>query len=174
MTEFSLSKTFDASATFDEENEFDDKDALGQGEVLLEYLEQLGYRTIKSGSEKYCRKSIRQIIDRSDKLLCVILDVWFPENRPIQRFWLLETVARMPYFSYNSMLTLYEILGWWRKSSDLRKVHFAKNGTKYQHLLVMESLGGDRKWSDRFLGQRGVGVLLGTHHHMVDFAKVGV
>lgn len=27
--------------------------------------------------------------------LCVFLDVFF-ENRPIQRFWFLETVARMP------------------------------------------------------------------------------
>ena len=27
-----------------------------------------------------------------------MLDVIF-ENRPIQRFWFLETVARMPYFS---------------------------------------------------------------------------
>ncbi|CAI7851904.1 unnamed protein product, partial [Closterium sp. NIES-53] len=32
------------------------------------------------------------------KLLCWMLDVIF-YNRPIQRFWFLETVARMPYFS---------------------------------------------------------------------------
>ena len=155
LTEFSLSKTFDASATFDEENEFDDKDALGQGEVLLEYLEQLKLSNDKIWErEKYLPKVHSPwIIDWPYKLLCVILDLWFPENRPIQRFWLLETVARMPYFSYNSMLTLYEILGWWRKSSDLRKVHFAEEWNEYQHLLVMESLGGDRKWSDRFLGQ---------------------
>ena len=155
LTEFSLSKTYDASATFDEENEFDDKDALGQGEVLLEYLEQLKLSNDKIWErEKYLPKVHSPwIIDWPYKLLCVILDVWFPENRPIQRFWLLETVARMPYFSYNSMLTLYEILGWWRKSSDLRKVHFAEEWNEYQHLLVMESLGGDRKWSDRFLGQ---------------------
>ncbi|CAN0351988.1 unnamed protein product, partial [Ectocarpus sp. 13 AM-2016] len=36
-------------------------------------------------------------------------DVVF-EDRPIQRFWFLETVARMPYFSYLSMLFLYETL----------------------------------------------------------------
>jgi len=155
LTEFSLSKTFDASATFDEENEFDDKDALRQGEILLEYLEQLKLSNDKIWErEKYLPKVHSPwIIDWPYKLLCVILDVWFPENRPIQRFWLLETVARMPYFSYTSMLTLYEILGWWRKSSDLRKVHFAEEWNEYQHLLVMESLGGDRKWSDRFLGQ---------------------
>ena len=57
LTEFSLSKTFDASATFDEENEFDDKDALGQGEVLLEYLEQLKLSNDKIWErEKYLPK----------------------------------------------------------------------------------------------------------------------
>lgn len=45
--------------------------------------------------------------------LCVFLDAAF-DNRPIQRFWFLETVARMPYFSYITMLHLYESFGWWR------------------------------------------------------------
>ena len=45
--------------------------------------------------------------------LCVFLDIMYA-NRPIQRFWFLETVARMPYFSYITMLHLYESLGWWR------------------------------------------------------------
>merc|ERR1719321_1637849 len=44
------------------------------------------------------------------KGLCTFLDVVYKE-RPIQRFWFLETVARMPYFSYISMLHLYETLG---------------------------------------------------------------
>ena len=34
------------------------------------------------------------------------------EGRPIQRFWVLESVARVPYFAYISMLHLYESLGW--------------------------------------------------------------
>jgi len=85
--------------------------------------------------------------------LCVALDVLFDEKKPIQRFWFLETVARMPYFSYTSMLTLYEILGWWRRGSELRRVHFAEEWNEYHHLLIMESLGGDALWKDRFLGQ---------------------
>jgi ubiquinol oxidase len=85
--------------------------------------------------------------------LCVMLDKLFDETQPVQRFWFLETVARMPYFSYTSMLTFYEILGWWRRSSELRKVHFAEEWNEYHHLLVMESLGGDARWRDRFLGQ---------------------
>ena len=86
-------------------------------------------------------------------VLCYALDAAFPEDKPVQRFWFLETVARMPYFSYNTMLTLYELLGWWRRSSELQRVHFAEQWNEYQHLLVMESLGGDRAWRDRFLAQ---------------------
>eukprot|EP00210_Caulerpa_lentillifera_P000781 g756.t1 len=84
--------------------------------------------------------------------LCYLLDALF-NNRPLQRFWFLETVARMPYFSYISMLHLYESLGWWRQGSILRKVHFAEEWNELHHLQIMESLGGDQYWSDRFLGQ---------------------
>lgn len=31
----------------------------------------------------------------------------------------------MPYFSYVSMLHLYETLGWWRAGADLRKIQYA-------------------------------------------------
>lgn len=85
-------------------------------------------------------------------VLCWALDVVF-DRRPIQRFWFLETVARMPYFSYLSMLHLYESLGWWRIGADMKRVHFAEEHNEYHHLLIMESLGGDRQWSDRFLAQ---------------------
>ncbi|GFR44103.1 hypothetical protein Agub_g5265 [Astrephomene gubernaculifera] len=83
------------------------------------------------------------------KSLCVLLDVLF-NNRPIQRFWFLETVARMPYFSYISMLHLYESFGWWRAGAELRKIHFAEEWNELHHLQIMESLGGDQLWFDRF------------------------
>ncbi|CAM9677289.1 unnamed protein product [Ectocarpus sp. 12 AP-2014] len=86
------------------------------------------------------------------KALCWFLDVVF-EDRPIQRFWFLETVARMPYFSYLSMLFLYETLGWWSGAAEVRKVHFAEEYNEMQHLRIMESLGGDTRWSDRFLAR---------------------
>ena len=65
LTEFSLSKTYDASVTFDEENKLKEnveKDALEQGDGrLLEYLSVSSYRTIKSGSARnICRKSIHR------------------------------------------------------------------------------------------------------------------
>lgn len=68
-----------------------------------------------------------------------------------QRFWFLETVARMPYFAYISMLHLYESLGWWRGGAELRRVHFAEEWNELHHLQIMEALGGDSSWADRAL-----------------------
>jgi hypothetical protein len=42
-------------------------------------------------------------------LLCAMLDVIF-KDRPIQRFWFLETVARMPYFSYPLKISKFDHL----------------------------------------------------------------
>lgn len=81
---------------------------------------------------------------------CSLLDNLFDE-RPIPRFWFLETIARVPYFSYVSMLHLYETFGWWREP-ELRKVHNAQEWNELHHLLIMESLGGNALWSDRFFG----------------------
>jgi len=84
--------------------------------------------------------------------LCLMTDYLFT-GRPIQRFWFLEEVARMPYMSYISMMHLYESLGWFRASMPVRKVHFAEEWNEMHHLMIMESLGGDQSWGDRFLAQ---------------------
>jgi ubiquinol oxidase len=85
--------------------------------------------------------------------LCYMLDFVF-ENRYVpSRFFLLETVARMPYFSYITMLHLYESLGFWRRSADVKRIHFAQEMNEYQHLIIMESLGGDQRWWVRFMAQ---------------------
>ena len=86
-------------------------------------------------------------------VLCKFLDLAFPRDKPISRFYYLETVARMPYFSYISMLHLYETLGWWRHSSEVKRVHFDEEYNEFHHLLIMESLGGDQDWSVRFFAQ---------------------
>mmetsp|Transcript_3482 Transcript_3482/g.13469 ORF Transcript_3482/g.13469 Transcript_3482/m.13469 type:complete len:255 (+) Transcript_3482:767-1531(+) len=49
------------------------------------------------------------------------------------------------------MLHLYESFGWWR-AAELRKVHGAEEYNELHHLLIMEALGGNARWSDRFLG----------------------
>jgi len=81
---------------------------------------------------------------------CYALDELFP-GRPISRFWFLEIIARIPYFSYVSMLHLYESFGWWRQP-ELRKIHYAEEYNELHHLLIMETLGGNSRWRDRFLG----------------------
>lgn len=36
--------------------------------------------------------------------------------------------------------------------AELRKVHFAEEWNEMHHLQIMESLGGDLLWVDRFMG----------------------
>lgn len=86
-------------------------------------------------------------------VLCYLLDVVFEGRNPFSRFFLLETVARMPYFSYITMLHLYETLGFWRRSSDVKRIHFAEEWNEFHHLMIMESLGGDQPYWVRFMAQ---------------------
>jgi ubiquinol oxidase len=78
----------------------------------------------------------------------------FYRTRLYPRFFVLETVARVPYFAYTSVLHLYETMGWWRKA-DWLKVHFAESWNELHHLLIAESLGGSRYWIDRFVAHMG-------------------
>lgn len=73
-------------------------------------------------------------------------------DRPIARFYVLETVARVPYFAYLSVLHLYETIGLWRRA-DWLKIHFAQSWNELHHLQIAESLGGNKRWFDRFLAQ---------------------
>lgn len=84
-------------------------------------------------------------------VLVLVINVLY-RNRPYPRFYVLETVARVPYFSYLSVLHFYETLGRWRKA-DWLKVHFAETWNELHHLLIMESLGGNNAWGDRFLAR---------------------
>jgi hypothetical protein len=71
-------------------------------------------------------------------------------NHPIQRFWILETIARAPYFSFLSVLHLKESLG--LRGEDhlyLMKEHFAQTLNETEHLEYMESIGGADRWIDR-------------------------
>ena len=85
--------------------------------------------------------------------LCFFLDIVFNGKYVFSRFFFLETVARMPYFSYISMIHLYETLGFWRRGSELKKIHHAEELNEFRHLLIQESLGGDQAWWVRFLAQ---------------------
>ncbi|XP_028779622.1 ubiquinol oxidase 4, chloroplastic/chromoplastic-like isoform X2 [Neltuma alba] len=80
-----------------------------------------------------------------------ILDAFY-HDRHYARFFVLETIARVPYFAFISVLHLYESFGWWRRA-DYLKVHFAESWNEMHHLLIMEELGGNSWWFDRFLAQ---------------------
>ncbi|XP_066344811.1 ubiquinol oxidase 4, chloroplastic/chromoplastic-like [Miscanthus floridulus] len=73
-------------------------------------------------------------------------------DRNYARFFVLETIARVPYFAFISVLHMYETFGWWRRA-DYLKVHFAQSWNEFHHLLIMEELGGDALWIDRFLAR---------------------
>ncbi|CAL9161566.1 ubiquinol oxidase 4, chloroplastic/chromoplastic-like [Musa acuminata AAA Group] len=80
-----------------------------------------------------------------------ILDTFY-HDRHYARFFVLETIARVPYFAFISVLHMYESFGWWRRS-DYLKVHFAQSWNEFHHLLIMEELGGNAFWLDRLLAQ---------------------
>ncbi|GAB2212388.1 hypothetical protein Droror1_Dr00020350 [Drosera rotundifolia] len=80
-----------------------------------------------------------------------ILDTLY-HDRHYARFFVLETIARVPYFAFMSVLHLYESFGWWRRA-DYLKVHFAESWNEMHHLLIMEELGGNSWWFDCFLSQ---------------------
>lgn len=87
-------------------------------------------------------------------LICYLLDIVY-DGKPIERFWFLETIARMPYFSYVTMLQLYETLGWWEIDGPLKTMHIDEEINETKHLRIMESLGGNLLWWNRFLGIHG-------------------
>jgi len=88
-----------------------------------------------------------------------VFDTLF-RGRDYPRFYALETIARVPYFSYTAALHFYETIGMWRKAKYL-KIHFAEDWNEMHHLMIMEELGGAERWFDRFVAQHiGVGYYL--------------
>ena len=81
----------------------------------------------------------------------MLFDTLF-SGRDYARFYALENIARMPYFSYLSVLHLYETLGMWREKKYL-KIHFAEEWNELHHLLIMEELGGNDLLFDRVVAQ---------------------
>ena len=73
-------------------------------------------------------------------------------RQDVRRFYVLETVARVPYFAYLSVLHLRETLG----ERDLRetmRLHYAEADNELHHLLIMEALGGNATAFDRTLAR---------------------
>jgi len=82
-----------------------------------------------------------------------ILDFLY-RNRPAQRFWVLEVIARAPYFAFISVLHLRESLGLrGEEHIYLMKEHFYQALNETEHLEEMERRGGDKHWIDRFFAK---------------------
>ena len=89
----------------------------------------------------------------NDIVLIVTISIidFLYRDLPIQRFWVLETIARAPYFAFLSVLHLRESLGLRTEEHYyLMKEHFAQTINETEHLREMESRGGADRWVDRF------------------------
>jgi len=75
-------------------------------------------------------------------------------NNDYARFFVLETVARVPYFAYLSVMHLRETFGERDDgNSERMRTHYAEADNELHHLLIMESLGGNASPFDRVLAQ---------------------
>ena len=75
-------------------------------------------------------------------------------GRDFQRFWVLEEIARAPYFAFLSVLHLRESLGLrGPEHLYLMKQHFEQSVNETEHLEFMESRGGNAYWIDRFFAR---------------------
>ena len=75
-------------------------------------------------------------------------------DRHLQRFWVLEVIARSPYFAFLSVLHLKESLGIKNDTTMfLMKEHFYQAINETEHLKEMEKRGGDKYWVDRFVAR---------------------
>ena len=65
-------------------------------------------------------------------------------GRDYQRFWVLEEIARAPYFAFLSVLHLRESMGLrGPEHIYLMEEHFAQTLNETEHLEYMESRGGN-------------------------------
>ena len=83
-------------------------------------------------------------------LTIAIIDFLY-QGRDYQRFWVLEEIARAPYFAFLSVLHLRESMGLrGPEHIYLMEEHFAQTLNETEHLEYMESRGGSAYWVDRF------------------------
>ena len=82
-----------------------------------------------------------------------ILDFLY-KGRDYQRFWVLEEIARAPYFAFLSVLHFRESMGLrGPEHLYLMKQHFDQSINETEHLEYMESRGGNIHFIDRLLAR---------------------
>lgn len=95
----------------------------------------------------------KSVIDTVYSIICALYPVR-GDDRDYCRFFVLETVARVPYFAYLSVMHLRETFG--DRSplmSERMRTHYAEADNELHHLLIMESLGGNSSIVDRTIAQ---------------------
>jgi len=93
------------------------------------------------------------VIDTVYDVICVLYPVT-GSPRDFARFYVLETVARVPYFAYLSVMHLRETFGERTPGdSERMRTHYAEADNELHHLLIMESLGGNSSVIDRTVAQ---------------------
>jgi ubiquinol oxidase len=93
------------------------------------------------------------VIDTVYDIICLLYPVT-GGPRDFARFYVLETVARVPYFAYLSVMHLRETFG--ARESGLgerMRTHYAEADNELHHLLIMEALGGNSSLIDRTVAQ---------------------
>ena len=92
-----------------------------------------------------------------------ILDFLY-QGRDYQRFWVLEEIARAPYFAFLSVLHFRESMGLrGPEHLYLMKQHFEQSVNETEHLEYMESRGGNAYFIDRFVAKHLVLVYYWTN-----------
>jgi|TARA_Y100000033_G_scaffold772_1_gene720 hypothetical protein len=82
-----------------------------------------------------------------------ILDFLY-RGRDYQRFWVLEEIARAPYFAFLSVLHFRESMGLrGPEHLYLMKEHFDQSINETEHLEYMERRGGNAYFIDRFVAK---------------------
>ncbi|MBC7472327.1 MAG: plastoquinol terminal oxidase [candidate division SR1 bacterium] len=99
-------------------------------------------------------KIINSILKIIVNITLFLLDLIYKNG--YRRFFVLETIARIPYISYLSVLHLYQSIGR-HPSYELMNMHFHQSVNEEYHLLIMEELGGNDLWINRFFA-RSLGV----------------
>ena len=94
------------------------------------------------------------------KLNTVVLDItvaildFLYKGRDYPRFWVLEEIARAPYFAFLSVLHFRESMGLrGPEHLYLMKQHFEQSVNETEHLEYMESRGGNAYFIDRFVAK---------------------
>jgi len=161
-TELALAEQEMSDSGYMEEQAIDDTGLLGSiqdDELCLDL--QMVIQKLTLDADAIWQRELSRLKEQNKKsniiiripyvALCWLLDRVFGKNEPIQRFWFLETVARMPYFSYISMLHLYETLGYANTMSIV--IHVLIHNANCSPLAMLGG-GGEQLQSKEFILQR--------------------